>query len=553
MLRSVLGDYLDKGKEREFDLPLMFLLPAMGFYDVHFTHGQVEFGKDFIAKKLDNEGRVVQYSIQSKVGDISYADWRDGIQGQILESVLITLSHPNFDTNLPHQAVLLTTGRLKGNAQPAFQNPNEKIETTYQKRPIIFWDREDLVNSFEQFGLTGIHRASAAGFADDGRFFLLYGKARQGDISDREIEEYSRQWLDTSLDHDHRLLRCAVEAAVLAQQCVEQGRIYEAICAHLAQLRTLCMSVYAGLDQRRAAEYHQRGVARLHDLCASYFTEIRRHWLEQRNVLRMMSGPAPMATYLAQCARIMDVAALVYFTASDEPLRSEASTFLEEFILSEPGCSQPLSDHYAVTTVLAALVLCGSGKLDVSRDLIQRVTVWLCDRHESGLGLARFGADEATETRTLLGYPFEFIDVPKPGGSFLATALCDLAAFLEDRDLYRDVVNDIMACGIYPQYWQASDTIGVCSIEGADVVGYPHVRYKEELTRFGDYDFAEHIMHEPASFQIMDTLGTNVSILLMAFLRDRYFPRSWPLLVPGANDHPTGTYIKDLPHQLAGR
>lgn len=109
MLRNVLGDYLDNVTERQLDLPFLLLLPTMGFYDVHFTHGHVEFGKDFIAKKLEN-GEEIQYSFQSKAGDISYADWRNDIQGQIFESVISSLSHPNFDNTLPHQAVLVQLG-----------------------------------------------------------------------------------------------------------------------------------------------------------------------------------------------------------------------------------------------------------------------------------------------------------------------------------------------------------------------------------------------------------------------------------------------------------
>ncbi len=70
MLRNVLGDYLDRITEREFDLPLLLLLPVLGFYDVHFTHGPVEFGKDVIAKKLDGDTEV-QYSFQSKAGNIT--------------------------------------------------------------------------------------------------------------------------------------------------------------------------------------------------------------------------------------------------------------------------------------------------------------------------------------------------------------------------------------------------------------------------------------------------------------------------------------------------
>src|SRR5262245_64839074 len=63
MLRNVLGAYLDSVTERALDLPFMALLAAMGFVDIHYTHGQVEFGKDFIAKRIEAAG-AVQYSFQ---------------------------------------------------------------------------------------------------------------------------------------------------------------------------------------------------------------------------------------------------------------------------------------------------------------------------------------------------------------------------------------------------------------------------------------------------------------------------------------------------------
>lgn len=240
MLRNVLADYLNRATERELDLPIFLLLPELGFYDVHFTHGAVEFGKDFIAKRRE-DGVEVQYSFQSKVGDIGQADWRNSIQGQILESVLTSLSHPNFDTRLPHQAVLLTTGDLRGNARLEMQNLNARIAGTYKERPIIFWGRENLVTFFEQHGLTGIHHATASGYADHGRFFLIYGNALRGTVSCREIEEYSRQWVDVPPERDRRLLRCGIEAEVIAQRCAEQGRFFEAVYTHLARLRTICV------------------------------------------------------------------------------------------------------------------------------------------------------------------------------------------------------------------------------------------------------------------------------------------------------------------------
>ena len=45
VLRTLLGDYLESVKEREFDLPFLLLLPELGFYDVHLTHGATELAK----------------------------------------------------------------------------------------------------------------------------------------------------------------------------------------------------------------------------------------------------------------------------------------------------------------------------------------------------------------------------------------------------------------------------------------------------------------------------------------------------------------------------
>jgi len=72
MLENVLGNYLDSldGKEREFDAPFIALLRANSFSDIHFTHGQYEFGKDFIAKGYDDEGVWCQFVFQTKGGEL---------------------------------------------------------------------------------------------------------------------------------------------------------------------------------------------------------------------------------------------------------------------------------------------------------------------------------------------------------------------------------------------------------------------------------------------------------------------------------------------------
>lgn len=86
---------------------------------------------------------------------------------------------------------------------------------------------------------------------------------------------------------------------------------------------------------------------------------------------------------------------------------------------------------------------------------------------------------------------------------------------------------DIKACRIVPQYFQARDTVGACSIEGADVLVYPSVGYEDELTDFEEYRFASHMADERSTFQFVDAFGSTAAMLLSSLLRDRYFPKLW--------------------------
>jgi hypothetical protein len=81
----------------------------------------------------------------------------------------------------------------------------------------------------------------------------------------------------------------------------------------------------------------------------------------------------------------------------------------------------------------------------------RRAAIWLCDRYQEGSGLAPLEALEQDEISTLLGHPVDFIAQHALPTSFLATALCDLAAFV-DGGLYSDVVNDVKASRIAMRY-----------------------------------------------------------------------------------------------------
>jgi hypothetical protein len=408
MLQNVLEDYLDgigSGRERDFDLPFMSLLAAMGFTDIHLTDGFAEFGKDFIAKRVE-EGEPIQYSFQSKAGDINQPTWRNSIQGQMLESLISTRTHPNFDLSLPHQTVLVLTGRLVGNAPLSVPDFNDTL-ARINKRPLDVWDRPKLIQHLAVHGLDGVHRATAAGFAHYGQFYSLYGKSIQGQLSEREITAYSYYWIDEPQDTVQRMLVASVEAETIARKCIEKGLEYEAFKCYLGFLRAVMHALYnaeAPEDVERLKQLHQRTVETVRQVGTQFLTSFRRDWLQaNRNLLSLVPGPVQIITYPVVCSCALEFIGLLYFLEEDVKSKNEVADFLDEFIFTEPGTLHPVSDRYAVSLLPSILALCHAGRHQTAENILRSATVWLCDRYENGIGLPSFESSAEEEVTTLLG------------------------------------------------------------------------------------------------------------------------------------------------------
>jgi hypothetical protein len=530
MLRNVLEDYLSSIKdERDFDCPLSSLLQAMGFYDIHFTHGGVEFGKDFIAKKFEN-GVEYQYAIQSKKGNINQSLWRNEIRGQLEEAVLSDLSHPQFNTALPRKAILVTTGRLSGNARLASQEFKARLESDNQIQALIFWEKEQLAQLSEEHGFVGIHQNTAKGLSGFAQFYLTYSKAVEGTLSDKEIEEFSRLWLDESLEYRKRILRASIEAEIIATRLIDGDHIYEARTVYLGLARVVMQVTYENDDAFVIEILEETIKNKILPLCKLFFNQLKSDWEEaEKSLLRLCYkySSLPMLHYLVWCARVLETVSLYFFLTKDQNERGEAISFLTEFIEKEEGCGHIPGDRYAVSLVWATLALTKFGRKDKAVDLVKRSVIWLCDRVEKGFGLARYEADEYEETAILLGYPFDFIRVEKNRSSYLATISSDLAAFLGNRDFYADVINDLEACEIVYSYWQFPDTKAIFTIDTEECRTYPNIPHQYSITDFEEFNYAEHIKEEPSSFQIIQTAGLNSLALLSILLKDRYFPKMW--------------------------
>ena len=539
MLRNVLEDYLSSIIERDLDYPLLALLQAMGFYDIHFTHGGVEFGKDFIAKRVE-EGTEYQYAIQSKKGDINQELWRNKIRGQLEEAIVTDLSHPQFNTAIPRKAILATTGRLIGNARLASQEFKAKLEAEKKVAALDFWEKEQLAQLSEDFGFAAFH-LTAKGLTGFGQFYLTYSKALEGTLSDREIEEFSRLWIDQGLDYRRRIFRASLEAEIIATKLLETGRYYEAITAYLALSRLVMEATYE-TDEPFVTEILKEVVNdKILPLCKTFLEQFQAEWFDaERDLIRLCIPRAgfPMLQYLVWCARVTEIGGLYFFLTPHESEKEKTIAFVLDFIGREKGAAHIAGDRYAVSLVWPTLALLNAGKRDEALHFVKKGLIWLCDRLEQGWGLARYDADEKEETKILLGVPFDFIKGQKQKGSYFATVLADLAAFMDIPEFYGDVYNDIEACEVGYSYWQFPDTKAIFTIDTEEVISYPNITHQEAINRFEDYEYSEHIKHEPAAFRITEKTGLSGLLILSVLLKDRYFPKMWgQLLSPSSEPH----------------
>ena len=528
MLSNVLGAYLDRIKEREFDLPFALLLPSLGYSDVHRTHGAVEYGTDFIAKKVE-DGTPVQYSFQVKRGDIALATWRNEVRGQV-ESAQSGLPHPHFDPGLERQVVLVTTGELTQPAWAELRQFNEDRQNRSAIRPMQVWTEQNLLEFLLGHGLNGVHRATAGGFGEFGRFFLTYSRALQGVITVREI----------SGTRGSGPMRISIRSGACSwppssRKCWPSNAWPTTWSTRRSSFTSPDSASSATSDMptercRRASS----GTARWSSFtpcAATTSVGCAKRGPGTRTCCRPGPATSHMNTYPVQCARIIEIASLAYFTAADGENRDQYVEFVAEFVQAEPGCAHPSATATPPRSFSRSSCYWTASASMSPSALLERATVWLYDHYHREPGLAGVEADEELETATLLGSAFDFIDIHPRPNSFLATALLDLAAFSGNPELYADMVNDVKAVRIVPEYWQPRDSIGAVRIEGKDVLQYPHVEFTDALPIDGS-PYADHLPDEPATFRFVEAYGGTAAVALIALLRDRYFPKLFPPLAP---------------------
>ncbi len=516
MLDDAVAAFLDSVGERAFDESLIAILRAEGFTDIHLVHGQREFGKDIIARK-DGE----QWCWQSKAGNIGQSDWRS-LTGQLDELRLANLGHGSFDTELTRRPILVTTGRLTGNAPDLYRDYNSRAKVKNEPE-LGLWDRDELTGL-----LSGNPNAVLRGSVD-GQLYAALGAVDSGEATMVSIEVFSRRW--TAWEPNRLESLGVIEASLLGELLANANRLD--LSAHLA----LCLvrgswAAVAGTDSAPPAAEAAGG------LFADFATRL---WVKctdsqsDTNWLAREGGASTWVTYHVRCCRIAEIVGLwsLWLSASDAELAHEVARRLSEFVMSEPGCAHPISDQYAVSLIPAVLAV-ATVDHDAARELVRRAAVWVADAYEKRrLGLASSDADPTEEIEHLLGSPFEWVDRSRRRASLAASVLLDLCALIHEPTLYEDIHNDFCAVELCPCVLRLSSGADQYLRTGHSNSLDPNVDYSEQLV---DSDVIAPHHKDQAGIAVCANGHAWDLLACSSALRDRYF---FPALRNFARPDPT--------------
>ncbi|MHC1698826.1 MAG: hypothetical protein AB9919_12350 [Geobacteraceae bacterium] len=507
MLRRVVEDYLESIKEVQFFLPFSYLLSLKGYYDVHIIHGSSEFGKDIIAKKIE-DGVPVQFLFQLKAGDINLSKYRDEIQSQLLEAAVNNLSHPNFDPLLNKKILFVTTGTIKPPATLAFQEFNNFLQSKYKLDPILSIEKLNLIEDFVFHGLEPFF-ALHSDPAFVGEFFDLYAKIKNNKPLDSfSIEAYTRRWIKTDCESDINRLQVFLEAYLFSTLLYKSKQYYLAVLFLAGLARFLSKSSLYEQHNQVLIEY-------VNNIVENLVEDVQAVYKCGQSLVNPASATGLLAIfkYPKICLHTLELLSLANLLSDDHDL--ELKELISEVIHRERGWERPLSDNYAMSVALIGLSLLKDADYVPLRKLVNNITIWLCDRYVN-IGIAQLGAAEDEECEQLLSEYLDGLNHQKSKSSFTAGILLDLAFLADDPQFYESIANELRASSIIIERFHV--------LNDTDIYEYDRINntYDSEYSKKYIDVYSSGIALEKERNKV--TSRSPVLFYLMFLLRDRFFP-----------------------------
>jgi hypothetical protein len=523
MLADAIGNYVDSLTEREFDAPFIALLHLHGFTDIHFLHGSFEFGKDFIAKRVE-EGVQYQYAFQTKAGNIGMSEWSQ-CRGQIDLLRTDALAHPNFDRNLPRRARFVITGRLVGGAGLAAQQYGQHLEALGEIQ-FLTWDRDTIVEmlSIDPRSLNGSPPA------------LLQILGTQHNLLNFvTLEKYSRTWIRsecTALS-----LRDTLEAAVIAHHCMLENRVDLACYTALMLVRSSWATAHGKNPLPDAARVALTTGKKLFRHCAMLlWHSCADKYLDPDSMVREGRMPEGFVAYPVRCLTVVELLSmLALLDRQENPVLSvEITEYLSKFVEANIGAAHPISDRWGISVACCTVQLFVHGKIEVLRPYIKSVIKWVADHYDNGNpGLAGPYSQAEEETAYLLGSPFEHTHLSRRSESYTATQLLDLCSVLEEQELFNLARNEFLAVEIYLPVLEVDDSPAQYSINSDGQRFEPNMPYEELWNPSEGWKVAPHHKRGPDHYYPESAGEMWDQLAISCVVRDRHFVKNWRRLARG--------------------
>ena len=486
MLENAIAVYLKELTEREFDAPFVSILRRGGYYDIHCLHGIYEFGKDFIAKRKDDDG-VQQYAFQTKAGDVTAGAWSE-MRPQLGELRTSALGHPSFDSSLPRTSVLVMTGCLKGKAKLLVQEYNQAC-LDRGERSVEVWERQQLT---ERMLGCGVIPSLLTPTPD---LLGLLSSIEKDEVVQRDLERYTRCWVGRT-GTPAEFWSVFLEAGILAHMLLCRGRTNLSVAVALAAFRAVEAARLGG--QKDGLWKEGRSLADL------LFTAYSGHVLSQVSPLlgtldgffsgHAQSYSAPVSHTVRCClaAEMLGLAGLHALLCDKHGEADRFAVWLDDLLKNNKAASHPISDRYAVSVMIVACLLFVTGRQLAGRSYLAAIVKWVCDAYERGYGLAEVNATELHELNSLLGYAFKHVAVSDRSGSYLATVVLDMLAAAGETDLYQDALNDFLAVGCICCQNAPNPEDGRFFGEAEGTFYHPNIHYAERLPDGTVWEVAAH-------------------------------------------------------------
>lgn len=511
MLRAVVTNFLETLTEREFDAPLLALLSAQGFTDIHFIHGGFEFGKDVIAKRLDDDGQTLrQYSIQSKAGDLGQSAWR-AVRPQLEECEYNTRAHPSFNAELPRVAVLVTTGVLKGGAPVDAQ----EFKAACANRGLAdfdVWDRITIVDWLCQNPSLGLAELSVQ---DD--LVALLGTIARHQVTEPMLERHTRSWL-TGDAADKRLARASIEAAMLSHELRKAHRLDLAALLALHLHRAAWEPTATEADALRPAT--SDAALRLFILTATELLEQVEPLLnDPKKLAHTVMDLGYVFTYPAVCSRLVEIFSLLALAEPPADIAARAISAVATLAAHHPGTARPPSDQFA-TAILPVTAVLTRTDVEAARAFLRKVSQWLLDSYDAnkdGLGLGAIDEEERAQFERLVAGKTTNTSIDGRTSSYLAPVILDALWIAGAPELYDAVLKNMDALRIVATGFRADEAHARWRRGGPNVYAHPRIDYPTWADRPANSD--------PAAGTALD------SVLLTSVARNRHYVGAFERLV----------------------